>query len=267
MAEALSIAGHRIGPNQACFVIAEAGVNHNGDTGLALRLIDAAADAGADAVKFQTFSAERLASAVAGMADYQKRNTGQDISQLEMLKALELDEASWPDLLARCRARGIVFLSSPFDELAADLLDRIDVPAFKIPSGEITNSPYLAHIARLQRPMIVSTGMATMAEIATALDTIAAAGNPPVVLLQCYSDYPSRPEDQNLRVIRCTGGVLGSHGRLHRDGGRCGTGGLCHRKAFHAGPRHARSRPPHVAGARRIGADGRSGPGRAGRVG
>jgi N-acetylneuraminate synthase len=201
MAEALSIAGHRIGPNQACFVIAEAGVNHNGDTGLALRLIDAAADAGADAVKFQTFSAERLASAVAGMADYQKRNTGQDISQLEMLKALELDEASWPDLLARCRARGIVFLSSPFDELAADLLDRIDVPAFKIPSGEITNSPYLAHIARLQRPMIVSTGMATMAEIATALDTIAAAGNPPVVLLQCYSDYPSRPEDQNLRVM------------------------------------------------------------------
>lgn len=201
MTREFSIAGRRLGRGDPCFVIAEAGVNHNGDTDIALRLIDAAADAGADAVKFQTFSAERLASAAAGMAEYQKRNTGQDIKQLEMLKRLELKEADWPRLLEHCRARGIVFLSSPFDELSADLLDRFDVPAFKIPSGEVTNLPYLAHIARMGRPMIVSTGMASMSEIAAALDTIAAAGGPPVCLLQCYSDYPSRPQDQNLRVM------------------------------------------------------------------
>lgn len=204
-----AIGDRSIGHGHRCFVIAEAGVNHNGSTDIALQLVDAAASAGADAVKFQTFSAERLASAAAGMAEYQKRNTGQDVKQLDMLKKLELEESAYPLLLERCRARDIIFLSSPFDELSADLLHRFDVPAFKIPSGEITNLPYLAHIARLGRPMIVSTGMATMAEIATALDTIAEHGAPPVSLLQCHSDYPSRPVDQNLRVMHALEAAFG----------------------------------------------------------
>lgn len=196
-----SIAGRAIGLGHPCFIIAEAGVNHNGDPALALKLVDVAADMGADAVKFQTFSAEKLASQSAQMADYQKRNTEAEESQFAMLKKLELSRDAYPALLQRCRERGIVFLSSPFEEESADFLETCDVAAFKIPSGEITNIPYLRHIAAKNRPMIVSTGMATMAEIAAALDEIRASGNSPISLLQCYSDYPARPEYQNLRVM------------------------------------------------------------------
>lgn len=195
------IAGRPVGPQAPCFIIAEAGVNHNGDPALALKLIDVAADAGADAIKFQTFSAERLASASADMAGYQKRNMNQSGSQFEMLKKLEIPEACYPALTTRCRERGIVFLSSPFDEEAADFLNGCDMPAFKIPSGEITNIPFLQHIAHLGRPMIISTGMATMTEIATALEAVVAAGDPPVCLLQCFSNYPASARDQNLRVM------------------------------------------------------------------
>jgi N,N'-diacetyllegionaminate synthase len=182
-----SIAGRAIGLGHPCFIIAEAGVNHNGDPALALKLVDVAADMGADAVKFQTFSAEKLASQSAQMADYQKRNTEAEESQFAMLKKLELSRDAYPALLQRCRERGIVFLSSPFEEESADFLETCDVAAFKIPSGEITNIPYLRHIAAKNRPMIVSTGMATMAEIAAALDEIRASGNSPISLLQCYS--------------------------------------------------------------------------------
>ncbi len=197
----ISIGSRQVGPGLPCFLIAEAGVNHNGDPDLARRLVDAAVAAGADAVKFQTFSAERLATAAAPQADYQRRNTGIEESQRAMLHRLELTAEAHRELMARCRERGILFLSSPFDEEGADLLDALGVLAFKIPSGEITNTPFLAHVARKGKPLILSTGMSTLAEVDTAVTIIRQAGNPPLALLQCVSNYPAAPEDINLRAM------------------------------------------------------------------
>ena len=197
----IAIGGRRVGPDQPCFVIAEAGVNHNGDLELARRLVDAAAEAGADAVKFQTFSADRLATAAAPQADYQRRNTGIEESQRAMLHRLELTAEAHRELMARCRERGILFLSSPFDEDSADFLEELGVPAFKIPSGELTNVPFLAHVARKGRPLIVSTGMATLDEVRPAVETIRQAGSPPLALLHCVSSYPAQPADVNLRAM------------------------------------------------------------------
>lgn len=196
-----SISGRSIGPDHPCYVIAEAGVNHNGKLELALKLIDAAAEAGADAVKFQTFSADRLVTLDAAQAEYQKRNTGVEETQYEMLKRLELSRDDHEKLLAHCREREIQFLSSPFDEEAADLLESLGVPAYKIPSGELTNHPYLAHIAAKGLPMILSSGMATLEEIGEALKAVKQAGDPPVVLLQCTTSYPAPPETINLRAM------------------------------------------------------------------
>lgn len=195
------IAGRDIGPGHPCFLIAEAGVNHNGDIELARRLVDAAAEAGADAVKFQTFSADRLATAAAPQADYQKRNTGMEESQYSMLKRLELSEEAHRELLRHCRERGILFLSSPFDEESAEFLEALGVAAFKIPSGEITNTPFLAHVARKGKPLIVSTGMSTLDEVRAAVAAIRQAGYPPLALLHCVSSYPAAPEDVNLRAM------------------------------------------------------------------
>ncbi len=200
-APGISIGARRVGPDQPCFVIAEAGVNHNGDLELARRLVDAAAEAGADAVKFQTFSADRLATAAAPQADYQRRNTGIEESQRAMLHRLELTAEAHRELMARCRERGILFLSSPFDEDSADFLEELGVPAFKIPSGELTNVPFLAHVARKGRPLIVSTGMATLDEVRQAVETIRQAGSPPLALLHCVSSYPAQPADVNLRAM------------------------------------------------------------------
>jgi N-acetylneuraminate synthase len=197
----LELAGRRIGPGAPCFVIAEAGVNHNGSLDLARQLVDAAHAAGADAVKFQTFKAERLVTAAAPKADYQQARTGVAESQLDMLRRLELSEADHRALLAHCQARGIQFISTPFDEASADLLAALDVPLFKIPSGEITNLPYLAHLARLGRPMVVSTGMSCLAEVEAAVRTIEANGHPPLALLHCVSNYPAAPRDVNLRAM------------------------------------------------------------------
>jgi N-acetylneuraminate synthase len=199
--KALEIAGRTIGRGEPCFVVAEAGVNHNGDLGLARRLVDAAAEAGADAVKFQTFSARRLATPDAPKAEYQKECAGAEESQLAMLERLELSPAAHEDLMDRARQRGLVFLSTPFEEESADLLERLGVSAFKIPSGEITNLPFLAHVARKRRPMIVSTGMATLDEVRGAVETIRGAGNEAVVLLHCVSAYPADPADANLRAM------------------------------------------------------------------
>jgi len=196
-----SIAGRAIGAGHPCFVIAEAGVNHNGSLPTALALVDAAAEAGADAVKFQTFRADRLVTSGAPKADYQIRNTGNDESQQSMLKALELDEAMHLALMDHCRQRGILFLSTPFEETSADLLERLDLPAFKLPSGEITNLPFLAHVARKGRPVILSTGMADLGEVERALAVLKGAGNPPVALLHCVSAYPTSPSDANLRAM------------------------------------------------------------------
>lgn len=193
-----------------CFVIAEAGVNHNGDVEMAHRLVDAAADTGADAVKFQTFKADRLASANSPKAEYQLRATGADESQLDMLRRLELDRAAHSDLMRHCERRGILFLSTPFDEDCADMLAGLGVAAMKTPSGELTNLPYLAHVARLGLPMIVSTGMATLGEVEQAVRTIADSGAPPLCLLHCVSAYPAPPEDANLRAMATIAACFGT---------------------------------------------------------
>ncbi|MBI1202249.1 MAG: N-acetylneuraminate synthase [Rhodopseudomonas sp.] len=208
-------------------IIAEAGVNHNGQLDLALALVDAAAAAGADVVKFQTFSAERLATGAAGMADYQKRNLGGAEPQIEMLRRLELTPAMHAPVIERCKSRGIEFMSSPFDlESLRFLVEQCDVATIKIPSGEITNGPYLLAIGRSGRKAILSTGMAELAEIAAALDLLAwgylGKGDPvtidevagtrnlpearavladKIVILQCTTEYPAEFSTINLRAM------------------------------------------------------------------
>lgn len=198
-----------MGPGAPCYVIAEAGVNHNGDMGLARELVDVAAEIGADAVKFQSFSAKRLATATAPKAAYQKRTTGAGESQLEMLQRLELSEAGHRELLSHCEGRGVTFLSSPFDEPSADLLSGLGVPALKVPSGELTNLPFLRHAARTGLPLIVSTGMATLAEVEAAVDAVAEGGDPGLVLLHCVSNYPADPADVNLRAMDTLAAAFG----------------------------------------------------------
>jgi N,N'-diacetyllegionaminate synthase len=204
----VSVAGRSIGGGPS-FLIAEAGVNHNGDEAVAHRLVDAAADAGVDAVKFQTFDAERLAAAGAPLAAYQRSAGERDPGQREMLSRLALPIEAWPTLQAHANDRGILFLSSPFDEASADLIDRLDVPAFKVASGELTNHPLIAHLARKGRPLLVSTGMAMMREVDEALATIRAAGDPPVALFHCVSSYPADPSDANLGAIRTLRAAFG----------------------------------------------------------
>lgn len=202
MVAAFQVEGREIGANQPCFLIAEAGVNHNGDLSLAHQLIDVAVQAGADAIKFQTFKAERLATPDASKAEYQLQATNAGESQFEMLRRLELDAEAHRGLLAHCRDMNILFMSTPFDEESADLLEGLGVQVFKTPSGEITNLPYLRHIARKGKPMIVSTGMAFLGEVETAVRTIEAAGNHSFALLHCVSNYPANPADTNLRAMQ-----------------------------------------------------------------
>jgi N-acetylneuraminate synthase/N,N'-diacetyllegionaminate synthase len=199
-ASTIEVGGRAIGNDEPAFVIAEAGVNHDGDIEVAHRLVDAAADAHADAVKFQTFEPETLAAAGAPLADYQTREVAAT-DQRAMLAGLALSRDSWPALQVHAADRGITFLSSPFDEASADLLVGLDVPALKVASGELTNHPFLAHLAATGRPLLVSTGMADMREVADALEVIAAAGDPPIALFHCVSSYPADPSDANLRAI------------------------------------------------------------------
>jgi len=182
-------------------VIAEAGVNHNGELDLARQLVDVAAAAGADAVKFQTFRAARLVTAAAPKAAYQAAQDTAPESQLEMLQRLEMPASWYPELIARCEKAGLVFLSTPFEEESADALAALGMAAFKVPSGELTNLPFLAHLARIGRPMIVSTGMSVLDEVDAALETIRRAGDPPVVLLHCVSRYPTPIDDANVRAM------------------------------------------------------------------
>lgn len=197
----IDIAGRKIGTDHGCFIIAEAGVNHNGDLAMARQLVAAAAQAGAEAVKFQTFSADRVASVAALKADYQLQHTAAEESQHEMLRQLELSREAHLELMAEAKQQGILFLSTPFDEASADLLEELDLPAFKIASGELTNLPFLAHVARKGRPLLVSTGMATLPEVQAAVDTIRHNGNPPLALLHCVSNYPAQTADVNLRAM------------------------------------------------------------------
>ncbi|WP_426298574.1 N-acetylneuraminate synthase family protein [Arthrobacter sp. R-11] len=189
---------HSIGPAEEIFVIAEAGVNHDGDVAVAHELIDLAADTGANAVKFQTFKPEALVTSSAGTTPYQKK-AGFAESQSEMLARLTLPEAAWTELRDHCDERGITFLSTPFDYDSALMLAELGVPGLKIGSGELTNTPYLSAIAEFGIPMIVSTGMGTREEIAAALEATAKA--PATVLLHCVSAYPAPLEEANLRAI------------------------------------------------------------------
>lgn len=198
----IEIGGHVVGPGCPCFMIAEAGVNHNGNLGMALQLVDVAVRAGADAVKFQTFRAECVVTKETPKAAYQKETTGSDESQLQMLKKLELSPDGHRELQAYCGKRGILFLSSPFDEKSADFLEGLDIPAFKIPSGEITNLPFLGHVARKGKPMIVSTGMSSLEEVKSAVAIIHNTGNSGLILLHCVSAYPANAADANLMAMQ-----------------------------------------------------------------
>ena len=183
------------------FIIAEAGVNHNGDIEFAKKLIDVASEAGCDAVKFQTFNADNLVTKSAKKAQYQVENTGTDDSQYAMLKKLELSYNHHVQLIEHCKSKKVLFLSTPFDEKSADMLEELGVKLFKVPSGEITNKSYLKHIARKQKPIILSTGMSTLEEVREALEWIYEEGNRQVTLLHCTSNYPTDMKDVNLRAM------------------------------------------------------------------
>jgi len=190
-----------VGPGHPCFIIAEAGVNHNGSLEMALRLVDAAAEAGADAVKFQTFKAEKVISPTAPKAAYQKQNLERGESQLDMVRRLELSYDDFRSLEAHCRERDILFLSTPCDDDSIDFLFDLGVPAYKIGSGDLTHHDHLRHIARKGRPIILSTGMATFDEVDAALGILREAGVLEIALLHCVSSYPAPPEDCHLRAI------------------------------------------------------------------
>ena len=186
------------------FIIAEAGVNHNGSIELAYKLIDVASESGADAVKFQTFKAENLVSKNAQKAEYQKQTTNQSESQFSMLKKLELDTNAHKKLINYCKKKNIVFLSTPFDHESIDLLNELELQIFKIPSGEITNLTYLRHIGSLRKEVILSTGMSTLKEIEEALIILTSAGTSKdnITILHANTMYPTPMEDVNLRAMQ-----------------------------------------------------------------
>ncbi len=190
------------------FIIAEAGVNHNGSVKLAKKLIDVAVEAGVDAVKFQTFKAEKLVSKNAQKAEYQKKNLDDsDDSQFNMLKKLELDVTTHKELIEYCKSKNIMFLSTPFDHESIEMLCDLGLKIFKIPSGEITNLPYLRHIGSLGKEVILSTGMADLGEIEDALDILVNAGTPKekITVLHANTMYPTPMEDVNLNAMRTIG--------------------------------------------------------------
>ncbi|WP_296381620.1 N-acetylneuraminate synthase [Winogradskyella sp.] len=186
-------------------IIAEAGVNHNGDIQLAKKLIDAAAEAGVDYVKFQTFKSKKLVSKNAEKASYQKENTGDSSeSQLKMLQKLELSEADHLDLISYCKTKNIKFLSTAFDLESIDFLNKLNIDLFKVPSGELTNYPYLEKIGSLGKPIIISTGMATMEDIESAINVVTKNGASlnDITILHCNTEYPTPMHDVNLKAMQ-----------------------------------------------------------------
>ena len=192
-------------------IIAEAGVNHNGDLNLAKQLIDAAVTAGADVVKFQTFNANRLVTRTAKKADYQAQTTNSEETQHDMLQRLELTEAMHHELIVYCKTRNIVFLSTGFDIESVDLLVSLGQECFKIPSGEITNLPYLRHIGQLGKTVILSTGMATMGDVEAAIEVLENAGTPrsKLTVLHCTTEYPTPMNEVNLRTMQSIKSAFG----------------------------------------------------------
>ncbi|WAM37241.1 N-acetylneuraminate synthase [Caldicellulosiruptor acetigenus] len=183
-----------------CFIIAEAGVNHNGDINIAKKLIDVAFEAGADAIKFQTFKSENLVTKDAPKAPYQESLTWYG-TQFEMLKKLELSYDDYKILKRYCDEKGIIFISTPFDFESVDLLEKLDVPLYKVSSGDLTNLPLLKYIARFNKPVIISTGMANLGEVEMAVNTIKKCGNGNIALLHCTSSYPTDYGDVNLTAM------------------------------------------------------------------
>jgi len=189
--------------HRSTLVIAEAGVNHNGDLATALSLVDAASSCGADIVKFQTFTADQLVTQDAAKAEYQKATTSNTETQLEMLRKLELSHNDHLAIMERCQEQGIGFLSTGFDIGNIDMLVGLGLDRIKVPSGEITNLPYLRHIGGLGLPIILSTGMADLEEVRSALDVLLACGSPKsdVTILHCTTDYPAAMGDVNLQAM------------------------------------------------------------------
>ena len=194
----------------ATLIIAEAGVNHNGSMETAKRLIEAAAEAGADLVKFQTFSADRLLTGSASKADYQLETTSSSESQHEMIRKLELSREMHKELIAHCKKCG-GFFSTGFDPQSVNLLAELGLDRFKIPSGEITNLPYLRHVGQYRKPVILSTGMARLGEIEVALEVLEASGTPreSVTVLHCNTEYPTPMADVNLKAMLAIRDALG----------------------------------------------------------
>lgn len=201
----------KIGPGCPCFVIAEAGVNHNGDLNQAKELVRQARQAGADCVKFQTFKAERVVTASAPKAAYQLKVTDPVESQFAMLRKLELSESDHRVLIDQCRREGILFLSTPYSMEDAEMLHALGVPGFKIASGQLVELPFLAALARFNKPVILSTGMATLEETREAVTTLRDHGCNQIVVLQCTTNYPSRIADTNLRAMA---GIAAATGAL-----------------------------------------------------
>ena len=195
------------------FIIAEAGVNHNGSSDIAKELIDAAVKAGADAVKFQTFKATNLVSKTAQKADYQKQTTDVEESQFEMIQKLELDVDAHKELISYCKHKNILFLSTPFDHESIELLHKLGLEVFKIPSGEITNLPYLRHIGSLNKRVILSTGMANLGEIEAAINVIMQAGSnrKNITILHANTEYPTPMEDVNLKAMVTIGNAFNTN--------------------------------------------------------
>jgi N-acetylneuraminate synthase/N,N'-diacetyllegionaminate synthase len=204
-----AIGRHRIAADSPAFVIAEIGVNHNGDVALAKEMIVAAKRAGADCVKFQTFKAERVATAKAEKAQYQLRSTDPGESQIEMLRKLELPEAAYPELLAFCDAQNVLFLSSPYSIEDIDLLARFAVPAYKVASALCVEPAFLRRMGQEKKPVILSTGMTDLPEIEEGIAALRAGGTDDIVLLQCTTDYPARLEDTNLRAMGTLAATFG----------------------------------------------------------
>lgn len=202
MQKLLEIDDRRIGKDCPVFIIAEAGVNHNGDMNIARQLVRQAKKAGADCVKFQTFKAERVVADDAPKADYQLKTTDPQESQLAMLSKLELNRADYRDLISLCRKEEILFLSTPYNVEDVDFLNDLGVPAFKLASMHLTEPSFLQYVAGKGKPLMISTGMATLDEVEKAVDVIRQTGNEQIVLLQCTTNYPSRLEDTNLLAMR-----------------------------------------------------------------
>ncbi len=202
MINSVKIGDNMLGPGNPCFIIAEAGVNHNGEMQLAHELIDAAVKIGADVVKFQSFVSEELVSSETPKAEYQINTTGGENGQYKMLKSLELTADNHAELKKHCTEAGILYLCTPYENLSVDMLDEMDVAAFKIASTDTTNIPFLKYIASKGRPVILSTGMSTLEEVEQAVDALSTAGlDGQIIILHCTAEYPAPINEVNLRAI------------------------------------------------------------------